>query len=56
MAFRVRIVGIFACILLAAGIAGAQAPSAAKVALGSNTAKNGFKNEDDIRDKFNSVW
>ncbi|MEJ7622512.1 MAG: hypothetical protein WKF34_00820 [Pyrinomonadaceae bacterium] len=28
--------------------------SAAAVVLGSNTAKNGFKNEDEIRDKFNA--
>lgn len=32
----------------------AQKSEAAKVALGSNTAKNGFKNEDEIRDKFNN--
>ncbi|MEP6947432.1 MAG: type II restriction endonuclease [Acidobacteriota bacterium] len=32
----------------------AQTPAAAKVELGSNTAKNGFKNEDEIRDKFNA--
>ncbi len=30
------------------------ATRAAKVELGSNTAKNGFKNEDEIRDKFNN--
>ncbi len=27
--------------------------SAAKVELGSETARNGFRNEDEIRDKFN---
>jgi len=32
----------------------AQASQAAKVELGSTTAKNGFKNEDEIRDKFNN--
>ncbi len=32
----------------------AQKTEAAKVELGSNTAKNGFKNEDEIRDKFNN--
>ncbi len=32
----------------------AQKPEAAKIELGSTTAKNGFKNEDEIRDKFNS--
>jgi hypothetical protein len=31
-----------------------QKPQAAKVELGSSTAKNGFKNEDEIRDKFNN--
>ena len=31
-----------------------QTSSAAQVKLGSNTAKNGFKNEDEIRDKFNN--
>ena len=30
-----------------------QRPQTAKVQLGSTTAKNGFKNEDEIRDKFN---
>ena len=32
----------------------AQKAEPAKIALGSNTAKNGFKNEDEIRDKFNN--
>ncbi len=32
----------------------AQRPQPAKVELGSTTAKNGFKNEDEIRDKFNA--
>src|SRR5436190_1612660 len=32
----------------------AQPPQAAKGELGSQTAKNGFKNEDEIRDKFNN--
>lgn len=32
----------------------AQQPSAASIAKGSETAKNGFKNEDEIRDKFNN--
>jgi len=39
--------------LAAAGCLLAQAPTA-KVALGSETAKNGFKNETEIQDKFNS--
>ncbi|MEQ1646166.1 MAG: type II restriction endonuclease [Pyrinomonadaceae bacterium] len=32
----------------------AQKAEAAKVTLGSNTARNGFKNEDEIRNKFNN--
>ncbi len=32
----------------------AQAPKTAKAEVGSQTAKNGFKNEDEIRDKFNN--
>jgi len=32
----------------------AQAPRATAAELGSQTAKNGFKNEDEIRDKFNN--
>jgi R.HinP1I restriction endonuclease len=31
-----------------------QKPASAMAELGSNTAKNGFKNEDEIRDKFNA--
>jgi hypothetical protein len=31
-----------------------QQPSVAKIERGSQTAKNGFKNEDEIRDKFNN--
>ena len=34
-------------------VATAQDADADKVKLGSTTAKNGFKNEDEIRDKFN---
>lgn len=42
-------------LLIALGISAyAQAPASAKAALGSSTAKNGFKNEDEIRDKFNN--
>ncbi|MEZ6127723.1 MAG: hypothetical protein R3C59_03515 [Planctomycetaceae bacterium] len=36
------------------GVAGAQDSRTAKQELGSRTAKNGFRNEDDIRDKFNN--
>ena len=32
----------------------AQHPAAVKAELGSQTARNGFKNEDEIRDKFNA--
>ena len=32
----------------------AQQADTSKIALGSRTAKNGFQNEDDIRDKFNN--
>lgn len=53
---RSRIVHLFLFLLLVGCCSGAygQSSSAAKVALGSNTAKNGFKNEDEIRDKFNN--
>jgi len=40
--------------MIAAGSAFGQVTAAAKVAKGSETAKNGFKNEDEIRDKFNN--
>jgi hypothetical protein len=49
--------GIILVILLALGLgcsSYAQKPQAAKAELGSQTAKNGFKNEDEIRDKFNN--
>jgi len=39
--------------LLVCGVS-AQAPAAAKVEKGSQTAKAGFENEDEIRDKFNN--
>lgn len=35
-------------------VAAAQDADAARVELGSRTAKNGFRNEDEIRDKFNN--
>lgn len=46
----------FLFLVLAVGVSvgEAQVAASAKVALGSNTAKNGFKNEDEIRDKFNN--
>ena len=45
---------IILIVLIFAGVTFAQKPAAAKVELGSQTAKNGFKNEDEIRDKFNN--
>ena len=36
------------------GAGSAQTPRTAKAEVGSQTAKNGFKNEDEIRDKFNN--
>ena len=49
---------IFVFLLLAFSFAWqisyAQTAKEAKVELGSNTAKNGFRNEDEIRDKFNN--
>ena len=41
-------------ILSAFAVAMAQEPRSAAVELGSHTAKNGFMNEDEIRDKFNN--
>ena len=54
MAFKARIIVVLTFLMLAVGFVAAQAPSAAKVEKGSQTAKNGFKNEDEIRDKFNN--
>lgn len=45
-----RFATLFIVLLLAASFAGAQAPAA--VERGSATAKGGFRNENDIRDKF----
>ena len=39
---------------LGVGNATAQKSVMAKADLGSQTARNGFKNEDEIRDKFNN--
>jgi R.HinP1I restriction endonuclease len=44
---------VFAVLLLVSAAWG-QSTDAAKVHLGSETAKGGFKNEDEIRDKFNN--
>src|SRR5438045_2120446 len=48
-----RSVVFLALLLFASSFAAAQKPTAA-AELGSQTAKNGFKNEDEIRDKFNN--
>ncbi len=50
---RATLIGV-ACLAFLCLNAFSQASSPAKVLQGSNTAKAGFKNEDDIRDKFNS--
>ena len=48
-------IAVYLLLLLAVvGYASAQQPATAKEKLGSTTAKNGFKNEDEIRDKFNN--
>ena len=44
---------IFLVLLLSSGVVAAQEADAAKVERGSKTAKGGFQNEDEIRDKFN---
>ncbi len=54
MTFRYRIPVFLTLLLLCLNLAAAQKPAAAKVEIGSSTAKNGFKNEDEIRDKFNN--
>ena len=41
-------------LFLGVGNATAQKPVTAQAELGSQTARNGFKNEDEIRDKFNN--
>jgi R.HinP1I restriction endonuclease len=50
--FLARRLSIFAVLTFFAFVAHGQQSAAAK--LGSDTAKNGFKNEDEIRDKFNA--
>lgn len=49
-----QILPFFFIVLISGGIAPAQDADAAKVELGSKTAKGGFQNEDEIRDKFNA--
>ena len=45
---------IFLVLLLSNGVMTAQETEAAKIERGSKTAKGGFQNEDEIRDKFNN--
>jgi hypothetical protein len=49
---RISLGFVLSCSLC--GLAIAQKPQSAKVELGSQTAKNGFKNEDEIAAKFNN--
>lgn len=51
---KLKIVALVVMIIAIGGHARGQKPQTAKVELGSQTAKNGFKNEDEIRDKFNN--
>jgi len=54
MPFRRKNVVVFVLILLFCGYSFGQKSAATRVELGSATARNGFKNEDEIRDKFNN--
>ena len=45
---------LIVAVAMFAGTVSAQTPKTAKAEAGSQTAKNGFKNEDEIRDKFNN--
>lgn len=47
-------VAIFLWLLVSAGVVSAWEADSAKVERGSKTAKGGFQNEDEIRDKFNN--
>jgi hypothetical protein len=51
---RLSILTIFLALFAFDAFVYAQKPQSAKVALGSATAKGGFRNEDEIRDKFNN--
>jgi hypothetical protein len=51
---RWSVISIVILLLSIASWVPAQSTSAAKMDLGSRTAKGGFKNENDIRDKFNN--
>ena len=45
---------LIVAVAMFAGTVSAQTPETAKAEVGSQTAKNGFKNEDEIRNKFNN--
>ena len=45
---------LIVAVAMFAGTVSAQKPETAKAEVGSQTAKNGFKNEDEIRNKFNN--
>jgi len=51
---RSRLVALAFSVIATCSIAAAQKPQTARVALGSETAKNGFRNESEIQDKFNN--
>jgi len=51
--FPRAVICVLTAILFAVGV-GAQARQSPAIELGSQTAKNGFRNEDEIRDKFNA--
>ena len=55
MIVRTRSILVLLLLTVAMGLSvNGQATQASKVDLGSKTAKDGFKNEDEIRDKFNN--
>ncbi len=49
-----RYLAVVALLLVSSGVVFGQEADAAKVERGSKTAKGGFQNEDEIRDKFNN--
>src|SRR5688572_33410750 len=54
MMLRSRISSIILLLALAGFAIGQTGAATARIELGSQTAKGGFKNEDEIRDKFNN--
>ena len=49
-----QILRIIICLALLSTVAFGQTAARARAELGSQTARAGFKNEDEIRDKFNN--